>query len=415
VGHEDAANWPGLPIGAWRSWDVFTISASCPNGRNVTWQVIGSGDNNYCWTTLDIWVSYITSKGLDIDYVIGKTPSYAAPVAAAPPNDLLSGDTYFKNFVSALTTRYNGLNGHGFIKYYEIWNEPNASTFWTGTHQQLASMVKDASAIIRSNSPTSLIIAPASQGYSSYQYLDSLLADGIAPYVDIIGYHNYLGSRGNLPTSGQPATTGPEYTTSLINSYKATLTKYNVSLPIWNTEFSFGCVYLPGTSGGGNTAPCPATETSFLPDRGAEASWLARTYIIQASMGIGRSYWYGWDFSPYGTQWESSGDLIGVWPSGYAYQNLQTWLVGKTFVSDCAPTTQGDFYNCSLVDSSGTPEQITWSTLATCNVTPCSVTVPTNFTHYQVLSITATADTPSPINSQTVSMTSNLPVLLTHE
>lgn len=415
VGHETPANWPTVPAYAWRSWDVYTVTLQdgCTQ-HNITWAAIGVADNNYCWNNLDMWVSYVTGKGADIDYVIGKTPSYAGATIATPPTDLSSGDNFWKHFVSALTTRYNGQPGsHGFIKYYEIWNEPNASTFWTGTHQQLATLVADASAIIRVNSPTALIISPASQGYSSYTYLDSLLTDGIAPYVDIIGFHGYLGSRGHNINAAVPPTDGPEYTLSLINNYKVTLANHHVILPLWDTESSFGCVYAPGQSGGGSTIACSNTETSYITSQSEQASWLARKLIIAAASGIQRAYWYGWDFSPYGTQWQSTGSTIGIWPSGYAWSNLQIWLVGKTFTGPAA-TTDGHIFTVPLLNSAGYAQKIVWNNSASCTIsTPCPYIPGTSFQFWQVLSTTATADTPTLILANNINITSDMPILLT--
>ena len=54
-------------------------------------------------------------------------------------------------------------------------------------------------------------------------------------------------------------------------------------------------------------------RNSDLPDSMERAAFIARWYILQASMGVARAYWYGWGYGAepahYGVLWdEKSGE-----------------------------------------------------------------------------------------------------------
>src|ERR1035441_3929441 len=57
----------------------------------------------------------------------------------------------WKAWIRAIATHANNptyLQTHAHIKYWEIWNEPDASFYWAGTFAQLARLTEDANCII---------------------------------------------------------------------------------------------------------------------------------------------------------------------------------------------------------------------------------------------------------------------------
>jgi hypothetical protein len=63
--------------------------------------------------------------------------------------------TDWTNFVSQVVQRSNGR-----IKYWEIWNEPDNSDFWSGMNAQLVALAQSAYSIIKSADPSSKILLP---------------------------------------------------------------------------------------------------------------------------------------------------------------------------------------------------------------------------------------------------------------
>src|SRR5436853_263554 len=67
--------------------------------------------------------------------------------------------TDWSNFIWALTSRYKYK-----IRYYELWNEPNASNWWSGSTSQMVQMASIAYGIIKKQDPGATVLSPAPQG-----------------------------------------------------------------------------------------------------------------------------------------------------------------------------------------------------------------------------------------------------------
>ena len=96
-----------------------------------------------------------------------------------------------------------------FIRYYEIWNEPDTDTPWGGIAvEDFARLIKHVIPVIREEYPEAKIVAGATGGYwvsgfpgygkfSRYtldlDYLKTLLKSGIAPLIDVISWHPFYG------------------------------------------------------------------------------------------------------------------------------------------------------------------------------------------------------------------------------
>jgi len=215
------------------------------NGGSVSWRArwsqIETSAGVFDWTLLDNFVTYHRAAGRDILHTLFATPNFysARPAEAssyglgnaAEPSDLAKWDT----FCAACATRY-GTD----IGYYEVWNEPNLTGFWTGTKAKLSEMTRRANQAIKAIVPTAKIVsAPVTGLYSGtgITYLSDMLStsDGAAgvmsDWIDIIGVHLY------------PDGTPNDFTLfkipDMIASVRSTMTTKGVSsLPLWNTELT---------------------------------------------------------------------------------------------------------------------------------------------------------------------------------
>lgn len=317
-------HWPTVPFGSLR-----------PAG--TTWGFVESQRGAFDWHSVDTWVTQAQAHHVELTYVFLNTPQWASKRpdekcnrgmngCAAPPNDQDWAD-----FVTVLVTRYKGR-----IASYEMWNEPNANGFFTGSAADMAHMVSIAYPIIKSIDPQAIVLSPAasSTGWPTpYDtWLDQFLSAGGGKYVDAIAWHAYAGR------ANQPAIP-PEDLVNQIRKVRGVLAKHGLSnLPVWDTEGGWG-------------------NDSQLPDEQAQASFLVRWYLIQFTYGISRAFWYQWDNPTWGTLWREG---TGETPAAKAYAQMFAWLNGATGSTPCKASA-GSVWTCGLYKGDA-KYLIAWST-----------------------------------------------------
>jgi fibronectin type 3 domain-containing protein len=333
----EASHYPSVPFGGVRLWDT-----------NTTWAQIETSRGSYNWTDLDIWLGNISSHGQDAMYTFGRVPHWASsqpsqgcaydvsdPGCAAPTSDLNSGDNIWKEFVTAVV-KHSLSSPALHIPYYEMWNEPDLTRNWTGTPAQLATMVKDAYAIIHSLDPKAKVVGPTPSTANQYgvHFLPDYYAAGAANAQDIVGLHAYL-------YNGSSFATNPSGITTSISQLQKLMATYGISSkPIWFTEGSWS-----------------GSDSSSLSDS-QKAAYLAQEYMLMWSTGaVSRYYWYAWD-SNLGTLWTPSG---GMTQAGITYNQLADWLIGSTPASNPCSEDSSGTWTCSLTLSTGYPGEIIWN------------------------------------------------------
>lgn len=346
-------NWP--PIDGLGQSATLTGIRLWDDG--VKWAHINTSNGVYDFTALDKFLDDAQAANMDVLYTFGDTPQFAAvttppgtclqyPYACAPPIDVNADgtgtDAYFQAFVTALVT-----HAAGRIQYYELWNEPDCTCFWSGTNAQLVRMSQDAAAIIRALDPNAKILSPSAHGWSMANWFDDYVAAGGANYFDIINVH----MRGKTGTNASP-----EQFLFVWGQVQTEVQARNLtSMPIWDDEHGI-------------------LDTDGLTDPDELAGYVARSLILRAAVGgLQRQYVYQWDsIAPYGLQNNASGT---------AWDQVASWLIGHT-ISPC--TASGTVYTCQLDNG-----LIVWDTAKTCSNGTCSTTsyaYPTKYAWYRVTS-----------------------------
>ena len=236
--------------------------------------------------------------------------------------------------MTALVKRYKGQ-----IAFYELWNEPDCTCFWSGTQAQIVRMGKDAAAIIRANDPAARILSPSAHGPSMKTWFDGYVAAGGAPNFDIVNAH----LRGTTSTNKNP-----EAFLDMYNDVTAETAKRNLtSLPVWDDEHGI--------------------RKGEMTDPDMLEGYVARSVILRAGVGLQRQYVYTWDQgAPYGLQGNASGTGWDV---------VAGWLIGHS-ISPC--TASGTIYTCAVDNG-----QIVWDTAQSCSKGTCTTskyTYPTTYT-----------------------------------
>ena len=277
--------FPPPGFGTLRLWDSDT-----------TWAKLEPLPGQWQFGVLDRFIA-ARQPGQDVILTLGESPTWASsdpsrPTfygsgATAPPKNMAD----WTNYITTVARRYKGR-----IKYYEVWNEPNDPTFYSGTVAQIAALTKAASEALKAVDPDAkLITAPA---YSP-GYLDQYLATGAGQYADIIGYHAYA--------------TPPEEAARQLANVRLVLARRQLTAkPLWDTE---------GGSGDSDTAPELAK------------TYMARKYLTDLAFGAANFGWYGWGpATPYAVGTTENDPRIQT-PAAKAFAVVRGWLLGASLTS----------------------------------------------------------------------------------
>jgi peptidoglycan hydrolase-like protein with peptidoglycan-binding domain len=353
-------SWPSIPFGSVRLYE---------DAPQMSWADIETSRGQYNWGPLDSWLAAAGASGQDVVYNLAFTPTWASGNPTqnchdafngtglgcnAAPSDVGSGDNYWKEFVTALVN-HSLASPTAHIKYYELWNEADTSTFYTGTTAQLVTLAQDAYTIIHALDPTAVVLGPAlaeSGSNLDTTWLSSYYALGGQNYQDAVSIHPYIQS------------SDPSTLSTLLAPLLTVMNTYNISnQPIWATE-----------DGPGTTA---------LTDFQMKA-YLGTFYTLAWSQNIARSYWFAYDGGGFQGSFAPLWDTSGVRPAGIAYTQLYGWLTGssKPNGSTSNPCYQTFDYtqHCLLTLSNGNPAEIVWNRNAT-----TTITVNSSFTKYETL------------------------------
>jgi hypothetical protein len=311
--------WPDVSVPQWRLWDA-----------DVSWADLQPAKGQWRFEKLDGYVSLAEKHGTGLLLTLGGTPKWASarpqlksdyyPGFTAEPANIED----WREYVRTVVSRYKGR-----IQAYEIWNEPNWTEYWSGSMDQMLTLTREASHIIRSTDPRALVVSPSAAAAPGIPWLVEFLKKGGGQYVDVIAFHFYV----------DPHTLPPEEMLPLIQRVRQVLADNGLAdKPVWNTE------------------------TGWLPPAKLEsdelgAAFLARAYIVSWAAGIQRFYWYAWD-NQYVVIITYKEDAHTVTPAGRAYEVVQRWIVGTT-MNDCTESADHT-WTCQLLRN-GKSQWIVWN------------------------------------------------------
>jgi hypothetical protein len=337
----DSASLTTLGEGSIRFWGV-----------GVQWDQVETAPGVYSWARLDQLVSAASAAHAQITMTVAMTPSFYA----AKPTDSPRTVAPYRRFVTALMRRYPQISA------YQVWNEANISTFWTGTTRQLAQLTR---VLVRTRDrlrPQAQVVGPPMVTRLPYQrkaiapfYRYRLGGKPMWRWVDAVALHLYP-----MPLYGR-RTGVPEDSIRLLRAARAQLRAAGAPAaePIWSTEINYG---LRAGSDVGN----PSTPI----DDAAQASNVMRTYLLDAANGVQRVFWYRYGMGHAGVPGTIGNTLLSVpgapdelAAGGLAYLRAQVWmrgtLVGRRHHRPCQRDAHGT-YACVVKDSTGT-RRIYWN------------------------------------------------------
>jgi hypothetical protein len=356
----NALSRPGT--GSIRLWDTGT-----------SWGQLEPSDSlppeEWQWSRLDQIVTAAHRNGTQVTLVLGTSPSYAASSATAAP-DLQK----YEYYVRTVMARYSPANwGYRGIESYQVWNEANISTFWTGGYPALAEMTKAVHDIRNQLDPGAKVVAPAMVTRLGYEqkgikqfFATKVPSTGrpVWSYVDALSLNLY--PRDTVPVSAarpqgrtRPAT--PEDSMTLLSQVRGLLAADRVpaTIPIWNTEVNYGLV----------TGARVPTAARPIPSS-LQVAYVLRTFLLNAAQGVQRVDWYAYDMGTLSSGTGTLGNTLltrpapavrskGILtPAGRAFTRIQGWLKGGTLIGTttrrpCLEDRHGT-YTCTIRYARGT-------------------------------------------------------------
>lgn len=142
------------------------------------------------------------------DDVTKKDSDQLVAYSIAPPKEYALWDNLMEKVASEFAQD---------IQVWEVWNEPDLTgSYWLGTPEEYAELLEHTSHALRKGNPKTRIAAAGFAQSSSYA--DKLFSLGAGTNMDILSIHY---------TDQKPGA---------IDAYRNVMKKYNLNLPIWNTE-----------------------------------------------------------------------------------------------------------------------------------------------------------------------------------
>jgi hypothetical protein len=270
---------------------------------------------NYDWSQVDPIVAGAAQAGLPLLPFIYGTPTWAADCTGIPngfcdradPLRTPAGRTGWRNFVIAAVDRY-GPNGtfwtdttDGYnppklpIHEWQIWNEPNSTTFWRPrpSPKRYGKLLKISAAAIHSRDRSAkidlagLFGTPPKPSQSLWKFLDGLYKlKGIKSKFDAVAVHPYSGN-----------VKGIRY--QLRRTRQLMADRKDRKTPIVLTELGWGS--------GSPSAPPPQGGVLQKGEQG-QAQMLTSSFRLLAkqrkTFKISRVYWFTWQDLPLSTAGE---------------------------------------------------------------------------------------------------------------
>jgi hypothetical protein len=338
--------------GSIRLWDSFT-----------TWPDLQPSESVTDFDNLDEIVQQAHANHTEVTLVLARTPAWAAasPDKAAPTD--APNLATFRAFVTDVMTHYKDFFGPGKrgIANYQVWNEANIGTFWTGTPTEMAQLLRTTWQVRQAVDPGARVIAPSMVARLGYQqtwikkfYALKVGGKPVWKYADALAFSLY--PIDTYPSGSKTRPGIPEDTITLLHTVQGLLAKDKVpsSVPLWDSEVNYGL--HTGALGG-----TPATPIAD----GLQVAYLMRTYLLNVAAGVQRIYWYAYDMGELG-----SGGTLGnthltkpaqrfegiLTPAGRAFTRVQSWmagtLVGTSSKRPCATDKHGT-YTCVVQYAKG--------------------------------------------------------------
>jgi len=171
-----------------------------------------NGNPEYNFQYIDVLYDYLLSIGIKPFVELGFMPSALASGKQSifwwrgnvtPPKDYNKWEELIRNLTIHFTERY----GADEVKtwYFEVWNEPNLSGFWSGTQEEYFKLYKYSVSAIKSVNKEYHVGGPATAGAAWESEMIEFCNKNVLP-LDFVSTHTYGVKQGYLDEFGNSGT-----------------------------------------------------------------------------------------------------------------------------------------------------------------------------------------------------------------
>ncbi len=238
---------------------------------DANWAGGEPSQGSFDWSALDAIMASVHKVGLTADLIIDGCPPWAAAAGASGQFAQPASPAQFGAWAGAVAARY-GSKG---ADYFEIWNEPNNSQFWSPSPNAAAytADLEAAYAKIKSADPSSVVISAGLAPGSStvidpVTFLADMYAAGAQGSFDAVGDHPYT-FPADPDNDSQGAWFEMDQTRPSLRSLM--IAHGDGAKKIWITEF--------GAPTGNVTDAQQTTELTQAITAAKDTSWIGAFYI----------------------------------------------------------------------------------------------------------------------------------------
>lgn len=219
------------------------------------------GEYDFAW--LDAVVDSLLRIGIQPWFCVGfgnRLYSPAAPDEFAVgwvPTTSPEGKDAWLRYVGQIAEHFRGR-----VRHFEIWNEPNAPSFWKPdppTPEAYVELVKLTAPVIRQRIQDAVIVGGAVMGMNT-AFFQGCMERGLGQYIDKASFHSYR----FLPEKNYEDD---------IARWRQIIAKHRPGIELWHGEV--GAASQPGGAGG--RADYPWTEIR-------QAKWMLRRFLYDLRM-----------------------------------------------------------------------------------------------------------------------------------
>lgn len=269
-----------------------------------------NGNPEYNYQYIDVLYDFLLSIGIKPFVELGFMPSYLASGNKTifwwrgnitPPRDYIKWENLIRDLTRHFTERY----GVEEVKtwYFEVWNEPNLSGFWSGTQEEYFKLYKHSVIAIKSVNKDYKVGGPATAGAAWEPEMIEFCNKNSLP-LDFISTHSYGVKQGFLDEYGNSGTVLDKNPMSVsgdvLNSRKEISNSVMPNLELHYTEWS----------------------SSYTPADPMHDSYHQAAYILEKMKQVDKSvnsmsYWVFTDI------FEESGPRFTPFHGGFGLLNTQ--------------------------------------------------------------------------------------------
>ena len=286
----------------------------------------------YDFTWLDSVVDSLLGIGIQPWFCVGFGNSLYSPespdefAVGCVPTRHPAAQAAWQRYVGKMAEHFRGR-----VKHFEIWNEPNAKSFWQpdgAKPDEYLELVKLTAPIIRKRVPEAVIIGGAVMGMNT-RFFEQCMELGLGEQIDKATFHTYR----FLPEKNYEED---------ISRWREIIARHRPGMELWHGEV--GAASQPGGAGG--RANYPWTEVR-------QAKWMLRRFLSDLRMKTELiSYFHTVDLAGYHHSDAPTGKInykgllrssdYSPKPAYFAYQCLCALFDAQTSRVDLPLSFQGD-------------------------------------------------------------------------